>query len=273
MTQEQKARAYDEAIKRAKEINNEKKAQPFDVMLKVFPELKKSEDEKIKETLIDYFKTYKKQEEFGIKTFFGIPTNNILAWLERQGEKKPTIEMITPEESLGITSKEWNEIENECIFGEYKPKFKVGDWITNGQLTCKVLSVTGKSYELHLYNDDYCHFETDVQRVDKQYHLWTIQDAKDGDLLCGFPEANYPWIGIFHELNAEGTFNSYCYLQAGLHGKFCPPSGENIFGKRNVDNHSSSVVPATKEQRDLLFRKMKEDGYEWNAEKKHLKQL
>lgn len=33
----------------------------------------------------------------------------------------------------------------------------------------------------------------------------------------------------------------------------------------------SSVFPATKEQRDLLFQKMEEAGYEWDAEKKELK--
>ena len=32
-------------------------------------------------------------------------------------------------------------------------------------------------------------------------------------------------------------------------------------------------VPATKEQRDFLFRKMKEAGYEWDATKKQLKKL
>ena len=44
---EEKAKRYDEAIERAKEINNEQQAQPFDVMTRVFPELKESdEDEK-----------------------------------------------------------------------------------------------------------------------------------------------------------------------------------------------------------------------------------
>ena len=43
-----------------------------------------SEDKRIKEVLIDYFKKYKEQEECGIKTFYGIPTNNIIAWLEKQ---------------------------------------------------------------------------------------------------------------------------------------------------------------------------------------------
>ena len=32
-------------------------------------------------------------------------------------------------------------------------------------------------------------------------------------------------------------------------------------------------IPATKEQRDLLFAKMKEAGYEWNGEKKELRKI
>ena len=36
---------------------------------------------------------------------------------------------------------------------------------------------------------------------------------------------------------------------------------------------ASGVKPATKEQRDLLFQKMKEAGYEWNGEKKVLTNL
>ena len=54
---------------------------------------------------------------------------------EKQGEHKPSIEMITPEESLGIDSDTYNKIVDECIYGEQKPvdkvepKFKVGDKI------------------------------------------------------------------------------------------------------------------------------------------------
>ena len=82
MTQEEKAKAYDEAYKRVvvrfcSNVANE-----------IFPELKESGDEKIRNVLVDYFKRYKEQEECGIKTFYGIPTDNIIAWLERQGEHK-----------------------------------------------------------------------------------------------------------------------------------------------------------------------------------------
>ena len=35
----------------------------------------------------------------------------------------------------------------------------------------------------------------------------------------------------------------------------------------------NTIKPATKEQRDLLFQKMKEAGYEWDADKKELKMI
>lgn len=52
----------------------------------MFPELKESEDEKIRKVLIDYFKIYK-DEECSLKTFYGIPADDILAWLEKQGDQ------------------------------------------------------------------------------------------------------------------------------------------------------------------------------------------
>ena len=49
----------------------------------VFPELKEGEDEKIRKTLIEYFNAYPK-DYFG-----GLKKRYIVAWLEKQGEKKP----------------------------------------------------------------------------------------------------------------------------------------------------------------------------------------
>jgi len=160
-----------------------------------------------------------------------------------------------------------------------EPKFHENDWIIGANNVFKIISLNDKLNCYIAVTPSNEEVKIPYQFDDGQghmcsYHLWTIQDAKAGDVLCGYPEADYPWIGIFCQLNADYTFNSYCYLQAGLHGKFCLPSGENIFGKRNVDNHSlKNIVPATKEQRDLLFSKMKEAGYEWDAENKELKKI
>jgi len=80
---------YKEKLEEAKRLYETANADQRYVLESLFPELKESEDEKIRKVLIDYFKRYKEQEECGIKTFYGIPTDNILAWLEKQGEQKP----------------------------------------------------------------------------------------------------------------------------------------------------------------------------------------
>jgi hypothetical protein len=41
----------------------------------------------------------------------------------------------------------------------------------------------------------------------------------------------------------------------------------------NTLHNKTAFYPATKEQRDLLFSKMKEAGYEWDAEKRELKKI
>ena len=74
----------EEILKEAKRLYKTATTDQKYVLESLFPGLKESEDERIREVLIDYFNRYKEQEECGIKTFFGIPTDNILAWLEKQ---------------------------------------------------------------------------------------------------------------------------------------------------------------------------------------------
>ncbi len=87
MTQEEKAKRYDEAIKKAKsKIKNDKDHVLYeDDIIEIFPELKESEDEMIRKALIDGFKRY---DDGGL--FNGCLVREILAWLEKQGKQKPT---------------------------------------------------------------------------------------------------------------------------------------------------------------------------------------
>lgn len=199
--------------------------------------------------------------------------------LEKQGEQKqdPCKECDFPKlncENFPCINKKAFEQGKSVFDVTNEPKFNDGDWV--------VCEITGSVYQIENCienpNNHKCGYLTNGGYISSSevnhYHLWTIQDAKDGDVICAYPNANHPWIGIFCKLNDEGTFNSHCYLQAGQHGQFCIPNEENIFGKRNAYNHSSKdVVPATKEQRETLFRVMKEAGYEWNADKKELKKI
>lgn len=139
---------YKEAIKKAntilkcKELYNVKSA-----IESIFPELAESEDERIRKVLVGFFKSYKEEGTCGSETFNEIPTDNILAWLEKQGDVKKTYELGFAE-GKRIKNKEWLEKQGEqkpvndtdediveavkdtSILDLAEPKFKVGDWIT-----------------------------------------------------------------------------------------------------------------------------------------------
>ena len=116
---EEKVKAYDELLIKAKQIHNKEN----DVLIlhtieDLFPELKESEDERIRKRIIALVNAHGQ----------GMYKDEVLAWLEKQGEQKPTIEMKSAEESLGIDSETYNKIVDECIYSEQKlaelPKVK-----------------------------------------------------------------------------------------------------------------------------------------------------
>jgi len=335
----EKAKAYDEALERAK-IWKDKSGMPKDkqgILDDIFPELKESEDGGIKEELILYLKgisftTIERAEQ----------VRNWIAWLEKQGEQKHTpkhkvgdtiyynsfgevksmivtnvvtdstdnpmyedengsavfeedlIEkpaLIIPKFRVGDEIKTTNEapltitkitdsgywsedlficsFENSAkweLVGKHvdkvEPKFQEGEWITNGDYTWQIVNVTDLDYILQLQNG---HIVDDtISHVDEQFHSFTIEDAKDGDVLAVEPIKGYsfPFIAIYKEGGLD-FFNSYCFI--GFDG--------NFYDKYNIRHSIKNIYPATKEQCDLLFQKMKEAGYEWDTEKKELKKV
>ena len=217
------------------------------------PELKESEDDRmvkfIKNQLFNIKKTITENYELDAKL------TNAICWLEKQCEQK----IKTPEESLGIDSDTYNKIVDECIYGEQKPidkvepNFKVGDWVvTSYGKVNQVVSVDkyGDGYTLNdgvYFSGSWC----------DMYHLWTIQDAKDGDVLAW---DDSKCIALFKNIYDEDSFNSYGFV-GGCTG---------TFESRQSYHDIEGAHPATKEQRDILFQKMHEAGYEWDAEKKEL---
>lgn len=110
MTTEEKAQAYDEALKRAKILYNDKNeigyANAESVLEEVFPLLKESKDEKIRKEIINYFA---KGKEY--LSLCSIGKDDILAWLEKQAEQKLPIEKLPSEmktigEGLGFTTQQ-----------------------------------------------------------------------------------------------------------------------------------------------------------------------
>ena len=308
LTIEQKAKAYDKALKLARDYYEDKNCFKYlkGVLENIFPELKESKDERIRKALIDFFQDWHKTKP----SRWSIPVSDVITWLEKQGESdeikvkeflinkgypidangtfptyeemyniiseglekqvekpqgKTALEAImeekSPVESLSISPEKYEEIINECIYGEEKSvdeqKFHEGDWVVNklGD-SWHIDNFDKKNYQVSDGKGNYNWFPISKQ---DEMHYWTIQDAKLGDVLTN--KANDA-ILIFKTIQDNYRFSSYCDYFV------------NTFrAKQFLQWASSSFIPATQEQRDFLFAKMKEAGYEWDAEKKELRNI
>lgn len=106
MTIEQKARAYDEAIKKARKLasdlpnwRNDRLYHIWDLE-SIFPELAESEDERIKDALIRFHKS--------TIDIDGIKGKDIVAWLEKQGQVKESSILQHESTHEGVSCKENN---------------------------------------------------------------------------------------------------------------------------------------------------------------------
>lgn len=140
-----------------------------------------------------------------------------------------------------------------------EPKFKVGDWVTldGGYGFCclhiKNVDVDNNKYEMrfpkkYLPNIDY---------IDRECHLWTIKDARDGDVL-----ASDSSVFIFKEEYIAGKPTAYCGIM----------NGQFIQGQDGCWTNER-YYPASEEDFALLMHKMKDEGYQFDFVNKELKPL
>lgn len=234
---EEKAKRYDEAIKRAKELLEigVKDTRDKRVVLSFFPELYEFEDERIRKELTDYIK--RKFENSCSPTPSKKILTNWIAWLEKQGEQKPV--------------------------DKVEPKFNLYDWVvTDKGDTVQIGAVNNGYYTL-------CNgMDFNMSYVDKCWRLWTIQDARDGDVLCYKDEISLYKHDIKNCTKQEPNFGGFVYYCCYDGKRFIVDSLYSLIEQDKMDIH-----PATKEQHDNLFQKMKEAGYKWNADKKELIKL
>lgn len=254
---------YKEAFERAKSLIDFCSDSELKTLEHVFPELKESEDEKIRKALIFHY-----QGDGCLCTNeYRIDYKDICAWLKKQGERKEAtcvadiIDRLSDKEQ-DILFKEL-EIQKEQKSAEkVKSKFKVGDWVIDKSF--------GSIKQIkHFDNDEKVWFTdgtgTFIEFLEG-YRLWTIKDAKPGDVL-----------------HATGWHSDCIFIFSGLDNwKFDEPDGEKAlatsyccihvysdmieFGTQGPDCiEVNTVKPATKIQCDLLFRNIRENGYEWDA--------
>ena len=273
MTEKEKAKAYDEAIERAKKLYGN------GITEEILPELKEDDTERIRKNCIHFLEL---QKQHHAATF---EIEECIDWMEKQGKQKKqvhfpkftfddvlalqccmeTVNKVQEDKELyeqlniihsKIHDAYWLEKQCENSTDKIKPRFRVGDWIvftTSGNL----YKVDKKeNYEYTLIDINGCSFCVSFSNKEL-VKKWTIQDAEDGDVLVD--EDNN--IGIFKKCE-DKYWHSYIYL--GCDGEL---RGFSIGGIHKQTNTN----PATKEQCDALMKTINDAGYEWDSEKKELK--
>ena len=260
MTQEEK-------IKEAKRLYETANVDQRYVLETLFPELAESEDERIKKELIEYLvkqtkiqNLYEACEDSDENVATSKKKNKEfqtwIAWLEKQGEQKANYTTIVETGNGSINALVTRELSNNGYVEQkpadkVEPKFKNGQWIV-WQDKCYKVNYNGCGYEL--FDQNGLSTSWGYKVIEDNAHLWTIQDAKEGDVLYS-PICKLLWLHkdkdvcyAGHNLNyAEGVV---------IYQPICIPS---------------DTCPATDDQRHLLFNKLKEAGYEWNPDEKVLK--
>ena len=280
LTIEQKAKRYDEAIEKAKEHYNKGRFPEFAnyIASDIFPELKKKTDKEMIQKLITVVHLYYGE---GID----VERDECLEWLEKQSNKNSNDKKINSElfeQMLTIPDGCVATIENnrihikregksaiEAIIDEkvdnankVEPKFKVGDWIifNDDGYICRIISIRNNKYHIYsIYNNIKQWIK--ITDIDNKCHLWTLSDAKDGDILASPDSKAFIYNGNFD----TGNVGAYC--------------GLNIYDEFTIaDNKCNwccncNIIPATKKQRIALFDEMNSLNYVWNPETKELNRL
>ena len=194
-------------------------------------------------TQLDYIQKHWHESEYYLK--------------EKQGEQKPILDFKA---SDWYVSKVDGKIHNTYhSVDKVEPKFKVYDWITGiddeGEAsTYRIVEFWGDKVRLVDLDE---HFTLYPKSELNNYHLWTINDAKDGDLIYVSTETK-GLHAIFHKFE-NGIIYFHCNLCSDFAQGGYEPSGD-----------VKSVNPLLKEHYRRFFQKMKQAGYEWDAEKKVL---
>lgn len=282
------------ALLNSQELSKEQKEK----LEEIFPELAESEDERIKKCVkyaID--KLFLKE-----KIVCDVHKNDVLAWLEKQDEKKPAdkeytfkaiprlLEMIQPtdraksycQKLIGSLEQEGYstdaKIVRDCLkqmngekvamatMDEQKPDDKVEPKFHKGDwvVYCNddVDLITG--IEENGYSINNGGYIPFI--CENEMRLWDITDAKVGDVLVSESNCGLnTWYCIFKSLDDDESMTVYCYLARD--GRF-ETKKESCF-----DKDPYNTKPATKEQRDTLMKAIADAGYTFDFDKKELKKI
>ena len=255
------------------------------------------DDERLRKTAIAFLKDFAEQ---GYENAV-----ECIDWLEKQGEQAPSqtnerawlylvSDVLTWKDGIGqylddprvqelakklcseYTQKLYspsNTLKDEQkSVDKIKLEFKVGDWVVRGNTIAQILDIQEQYYiGLDINGKD---FVSSRFLSGNKIHLWTIQDAKDGDVLidkshigeCVFIFKEARASDIKTDVNNPLAIIGYCGIN---HIGFTSRLSGLGFG----DTVNCTYYPATKEQRDTLERVMTNAGYRWNKEELKLEKI
>ena len=133
-------------------------------------------------------------------------------------------------------------------------EFHKGDWIIFNGLTSFINEVVPGYYRTISVGGIPNSYDWDIDSIAR---LWTIDDAKDGDVLT-----TGSWTFIFKKYQDKSVYYH------------CAASEFNNFSISDTGEFFSNYVhPATEEQRDNLIKAMNDAGYRWNKEELKLEKI
>lgn len=257
-----------------------------------------SEDERIRKEIIEMVRNWASVHYITKEQF-----SERMTWLEKQSEPNPYsgvsfkynghtwgmcardngVEILVdgeikgrifldnkPQGKSALEAIKEKKVDNEFVKSLcVEPKFKVGDWVVRGNTIAQILDIQEQYYiGLDINGKD---FVSSRFLSGNKIHLWTIQDAKDGDVLidkshigeCVFIFKEARASDIKTDVNNPLAIIGYCGIN---HIGFTSQLSGLGFG----DTVNCTYYPATKEQRDTLMKAMNNAGYKWDADKKEL---
>ncbi len=260
-------------LEEAKRLYKDANADQRYVLERLFPELRKSEDEWIE----DYWQhekvtnpySYDNGEEIqfdhqGFVSFCKKYCRKPAEWHVEDEQNLNACLGFIPDEFLARWLKDVIHAEyDEPAWSEQKAE---GDWVVNNNGEPQLYQVTARSWPDSKIKEVENNLESFINTatLDEQYHLWTIKDAKPGDVLVTDSGRPFIFKGCLDEKHPNSPV-AYCGI-----------ARDNYFYDCDGDDDwwtDENVHPATEEQRSLLFKKMKQAGYELDAEKKEMKKI
>ena len=165
--------------------------------------------------------------------------------------------------------RDWSKFTAPWLKKKPKHKFLVGQYITDGYVGGQITSI-----EDHFFCYKIVDFMRGINRtipfaLQDNYHLWTIQDAKEGDVLSFYSEYKG------NKMVQVGIIEKYVGKHGGCSNTFKIHVGVNWDNNLQIGEYMgcSDIHPATKEQHDALMKAINDAGYKWKAETKTLEKL